>query len=114
MNQLKLLNWQEKIFQQHVKEMKEHREKLKTEFYQLKYKFDYDTMRFNSELFKYAVKDRGKREEYYQARKSLWEKRRNKEDSSEELATLKALDLEAGEIIARETAKAQERQIKQE
>ena len=104
MNQLKLLDWQQKVFQEHVKKMKEEREKLKKEFYLLRSKYDYHTLRFNFDFFKYAVNDRGKREEYYQTKKRLWEKRRSHQDSSEELALLRKFDLEAREIgIKKET-----------
>ena len=104
MNQLKLLDWQQKVFQEHVKKMKQEREKLKKEFYLLRSKYDYHSLRFNFDFFKSVVNDRGKREEYYQTSKRLWEKRKSHQDSSEELALLRKLDLEAREIeIKKET-----------
>ena len=102
MNQLKLLDWQQKVFQQHVKSMKEEREKLRREFYQLRSQYEYSQLKFHSEIFKYAIKDRNKREEYYQATKRLWEKRRNKKDSSQELRILRQFDLEATELIEKQ------------
>ena len=75
--------------------MKEERERLRKEFNKLLSRYDFHRLKFNYDFFLSAVKDKQKKEDYYQITKVLWRKRRRREDSSGELAFLRKLDTEA-------------------
>ena len=98
LNRIKILDWQDKVFLENSKKMKAEREKLKREFYQNRRTYENDNLKFNFDFFNEFVKDRGKREHYYQAGVALWQKRKAKQDSSAELAVIKNFDKEAREI----------------
>ena len=100
LDQLSLMDEQRKIFQEKIKKMKQERAALQREIYRCRNIYDRSLLQHNKDIFMQFIRDPRLRKEYFTATRALWQKRRTRQDSSEELNLLRNLDEKARAIRA--------------
>ena len=95
LDQLKLLDQQQKVFYRNLKEMKQERDRIKQEFYESYNSYERQKEKFNKEFFREVIDDPQKINEYKRTTEELWTKRKSGVDCSEEVKTLQKLNNEA-------------------
>ena len=100
-NQIKILDWHDTVCRERAKTLKEEQKAMRESFYQRRRDYEDENLKFNYEFVQTHIISAERRELYRTTVIKLWEKRKQKVDSSSELELIRKIDKEAREEALR-------------